>query len=874
MRQRHPRSSRYVRWRRVALFAAMTLGGVRVAGAETAPTASPSIYEAGLQALDQGLPQVAAFKLRAFLRTDPAPALRRAATLTLVRALLAEPDAAGALAILDGACPLPLTAADAIDAPLAFWRGQTLAALGRWPEALEAYTRATETAGSDLGLAAQARFGRAEALLALSANGDTKLRAEAAATFKALGDHPRLGEYARLRYAEIALDSHHLKEAARALGDAAPGQPAAPGAPGHVLTREHAYLLGRLRLAQRQPAAAQQIFADALPPPDERKKGLTARLLVDDYWGWARACLDEDQPDRAQAALENLLGHEPPAEFLEPSFAWFETLCSRAANPDLTELQSWSDDAGQPEREVYARLTLAHLEARAGHSERAEKILATFGEDFPAHPLRVRALLDLAALRLNQGRTREARVALNRARRVAGSGERWRTALETLDARLSLAENDNLQAAERFGTLSVRLGTGIGAEAAAFNAVLACLRSGDAGRYAATRAAFDTRFPRSAFAAEFPLEEGLARAEGLPMSDPAERQQSVDNLRRFLTDHPTHPRAAEARLALAELAFQQEPPDVAAARSELNAPGLHRISNDTPDAVNSAELDRAAYLAIWLADAPDPARDVDQAIALAKRFLEDRPDSPLAADTRMKLGEIYFARGDNPDAQTQWELLVQKTPGSPLADAALYLAGRAAASSRSAAGVDKAVDHFSLVAQHDGPFRLPARLRLAELMQDKPDDALVLYNSVLAATAGFPPLGATELDGARRQRPDAARPRGERSQALPGSHCDVRPTGHRHARGVAPLAAAGVHPQGKSPRKNRGDRRRVGRLRRRAQRRARPRHRPGRQRARVDVVLPGGQRRRRPAGSALAVGGSRRHLQATRRRRRTHEERI
>ena len=232
--------------------------------------------------------------------------------------------------------------------------------------------------------------------------------------FKALCDHPLLGAYARLRYAEIALDSHHLKEAARVLGDLTPsGQSAAEAANG-VLLKEHAYLVGRLRLAQRQPALAQQIFTAALPPPDERRQGLTARLLVDNYWGWARSCLDEDQPDRAQAALENLLEHEPPTEFLAPSFAWLESLCDRLPNPDVTDLQRWAADDEQRDREAYARLTLAHLEARAGRAERAEEILAAFGADFPSHPLRARALLDLAALRLNLGRTREARAALNR----------------------------------------------------------------------------------------------------------------------------------------------------------------------------------------------------------------------------------------------------------------------------------------------------------------------------------------------------------------------------------------------------------------------------------------------------------------------------
>ena len=703
-----------------------------------------ALYASGLRALDEGLPQVATYKLGAFLQSDPAPADRRAGTLALVRAFLAVPDARAALTTLDGEFPSPPTPADAADPALAFWRGQVLAALGRWPEALAHYTQAANAPGIKPPLDAQAQFGRGEALLAMSGNGDATLQAEAAAVYRSLQNHPLLGRFARLRYAEIALDSHRLKDASHALGDLTPETD--PG--GHALTKEHAYLVGRLRLAQHQPALAQQIFTQALPPPEERKAGLTPRLLVDNYWGWARACVDEDQPDQAQAALEHLLAQDPPPEFLAQAFTWLETLCSRSVNPDLTELTRWAEDDLLPEREAYARITLAHLEVHVGRPELADPILASFPRHFPGHPLRVRALLDLAALRLNLGRTREARAALRQARQMGGTDTRWRTGIETLDARIALAENDSVQAAERFTALAARLGTGALAEAAAFNAVLASLRSGDAGRYDTARGKFETQFPHSALAAEFPLEEGLARAEQISAPDSAEQRDATGKLRSFLAEHPTHRRVPEARITLAELAFQQVRPDVLTAQGELAEPRLRPVSNDAPDPTDLAESDRADYLAIWLADAPGPEHDGERAVTLAKKFLETRPDSPLAAETRMKLGEIYFGRGDNPDAQTQLELLIRDFPSSPLVDAAHYLAGQAAASSMSATGMDRAVEHYNQVANHDGPFRLPARLRLAELMLDNPNttkDALVLYNEVLTSTGGDAPLGTAEL---------------------------------------------------------------------------------------------------------------------------------
>ena len=698
---------------------------------------APTLYEAGVRALDEGLPQVAAYKLRAFLQTDSlAPVPRRDAVLALVRALLGVPDATGALSVLDAEYPLTTPPAPTDDPLITFWRAQTLAALGRWPEALDTYGRVAASPAKDATLAAQARFGQGEAFLALDRP------VEATEAFRPLRNHPQLGRAARLRYAELALDGHYLNKDANTLLEE---KPTAAGT-GGLLAQEHAYLVGRLRLAQRQPAAARQIFSAALfgPGMTPRPVDLSERLLVDNYWGLARAFFDEDQPDSTRATLENLIEHYPRQSFLEPTFSWLENLYLRGQTHDLADLRRWVDDEDEPDRAALASLTLARVQAHAGDADQAEEIFEGFGERFPKSALRARALLDLAGLRLQLGRPGPAREALQHARRLAGDDPKWRTGIEVLDARISLAENDPAKAAERFGAVAARLGPGTQAETAAFNAVLAWLQATDADRYNAARTDFEARFPQSPLCAEFSLEEGLVRADHAAPTDLEGRQQAVDCLHRFLTEHPNHPRAGEARLALAELAFERPHPDIRLAWRELGPAGVQRIANE-----DAGGDDRAETLAVWLADAPGPARDTARAIALAKRFLERRDDSPLAGDVRMKLGEMYFQSGDYPDAQTQLELLVKKTPGSPLAEAALYLAGRAASLSMSAAGLDRAVELFDEAARRGGPLRLSASLRLAELMQsrlDHPQDALILYDSVLKATEGPAALNDAELE--------------------------------------------------------------------------------------------------------------------------------
>ena len=313
------------------------------------------LFDEGTRALEEGLPQVAVYKLRSFLQSHPAPAARRATVPALVRALLAVPDAVAALAVLDAEHPPSVEDAEGV-----FWRAQVQAALGRWPEALDNYARAAAFSpppAADLVMRAQ--FGQGESLLALGRVG------EAAAAYKLLFQFPPVAERARLRYAEIALDrwhakpdSNHLKEAASALLDM-PSPAANGGGDSRFLAKQHAYLLGRLRLAQRQPASAEQIFRQSLSQPE----GLSERLLVDNYWGWARACLDEDQPDRAQDALENLIDRHPQNFFLAQTFAWLEILHRRSSTPDLSGLRRWADDTTEPGRQAIAQLTLARLEA-------------------------------------------------------------------------------------------------------------------------------------------------------------------------------------------------------------------------------------------------------------------------------------------------------------------------------------------------------------------------------------------------------------------------------------------------------------------------------------------------------------------------------
>ncbi len=692
-----------------------------------------SEYRAGLQAFADGLPQVAVKQMAVCLDSHPPPELRRNAILTSVQASVSLGEGAAALALLDK----QTAAAGSLenDAAILFWRGQALAVLGRWDDALAAYSRAVS---GDTGMAVKARFGRGEALLALNR------KPEAFGVFQSLAEDPFVGEQALLRGAEIALDSNRLKDAAALLrGNREPGQPRQMT--GTSLLKKRRFLIGRLRLAQKQTALAERIFSGLAAQPE----GLTERLLTASFWGWAQACLEQGKLAEAEDVLESFVGNYPRTTYLKGTLAWLTQLYDRNPQlPNLADLRRWAADTAEPSRQASSLLMLAHVEETLGRPDRAETVLQAFSEAFPNDPLRIRATLDLANLRLRQNHPAEAREALDRARKLDPVSAQSET--DMLAARLSLAEHNSAEAAGLFESIANRPNlTGAQAEAAAFNAVLGWLRASDTSRFTVTERTFLERFPDSPFGAELSLEEGLARAARTAQDDRNGRQRAAAALRHFLRDNPDHPRATEARIVLAELAFERPYPNLTAAWHELAAPEFRRVDNPiVSPGENPAENDRAAYLAIWLTDTPGPTQDAKRAIALAASFLERRPDSPLAPEVRMKLCEIYFRNEDYSDAQTQLELLVEKAPDSPLVEPALYLAGLAASRSMSNTGLDQAVPLFEKAARLGGPFKLSARLRQAELQKrlGNLQDALTLYKEVLTATATSLDLTDADLD--------------------------------------------------------------------------------------------------------------------------------
>ncbi len=790
------------------------------------------LFQTARRALADGVPEVAAVKLRELLRGNLDPGDVRAATALLARARLQAGDPAGALAAVDGMPALRGEPDAATDPEVSFWRAQALAALGRWTEALAFYEAVAASAdagagGGDAGEKARrwrvaaARFGRAEALLALGRR--DAAREAFAECERAPGGDSGIGEgggddggaavfrgAARLRLIALALEAGALGEAADRLAAADAASPAATTAETRLQVAERRLLRARLELARGNFAAAEE----TLETLRQEREILDERLFAAIVFAQAEARAGRGDLAGARAALTAWIDRYPSSPFLGTAFSRLERLAGEASSAvapagasssaAATDLTRWEADATAPDRQARATLALARARRASGALEAAEVVLRRFDTLFPNHPLRARALLELAALQLRDGRPGEAQVSLAAVRAAltqAGAKPAGATGdfpapaeIDLLDARVSLARGDLPAAARTLQMLSER-DTAL-AEPAALAATLIFLRAGAEAAYVAAREDFLRRFPASRRRAELPLEEGLIRAahaletlaERTPVPSAAggyrELGTAADALRQFLRESPAAPRELEARLALAELALlssrepggaDASPPhgdrldearrQVAAISAELDAAG----GGTGAEEAAAAAAERADYLAIWLADAPGPGRDEAAAIAAAKKFLARWPQSPRLAEARLKLGEIYFRREDYADAQTQLELVGREAGNgvglgvggtSPaLFEHARYLAGLAALRSLSAAGADRAVSLFEDAARVNGTLKTAARLRQAETLRDrlgKPADALRIYESLLAPPA--PPTPAATGAGAASVTPAPAAP--------------------------------------------------------------------------------------------------------------------
>lgn len=638
-----------------------------------------NLYEQGLAAIADGIPQVGIQKLQNYLRQAPDPQNEAVALLEITECLLENDQPEDALKHLQN---LNSAASNLL-------RAKALGRLGLWEEALRVLQSIPETENGSV----EYQMLRACALKELGRFVEAIAFLEKAAPDVML----------QLQLADFYIAQGQSQKCLELLGRIKPESST------QVFLKRYAEARVRLALGEYQEAL--RTF-DALL---KEGKNSSARLLAGAAFGMAQTQLEREGAETADDVVEAFISENPTSPYLGKAFELLDSLYAVEEGAPNAALEKWLSEK-DGERAIQARFYLAKANVREQKIDRAQKLVRDFLQLYPGHPLTAEAGLLLGQIFSASGEYQKALTVFEAAIRAASSAEVMARVEMAAGATLFL-QGEYVLATTHF--LSARKHSEKIWEDAIFCSALAWLNQGNYEKFSEDYKELSAKLPASSLRSELLLEEGLHQAR---TGNPQARQ----TLELFLQDFPAHARRSDALLAMAEMAFLDSESDPKPAGDYL------KIVNQTVRSPQTAE--HAAYLQFNLAEVRG-GEDQKTAVLLGRKFLQDYPRSNLAPEVRMKMAQIYFKAEDYANAETEFSLLANENPGSELRESALFLAGQSALRSLSAGAAERALDLFEETVKLGGPLKLNAleAQAIVQLRLGKEQEALTIYDSILQA---------------------------------------------------------------------------------------------------------------------------------------------
>ncbi len=447
----------------------------------------------GRDALERGLPTIAAAKLAALNPSRLDAAARGARAILLARAQLASGHAATAAATLEAlAAPFRVTAntpPEKFPTAARFWLAEAYAALGRPLEALSLYRASPAEFHPD------AEIGAARMLAALDR------RSEALAVLDEAGSGPSVA----IERAALQLDDGQPVEALAQLAKIADAGAQEP---------RRAYLQARALMDLDRPSEAIRAL-DAIVRPDAILAANKARLK-------AKALAATGDQDAAETTLEAFIENNPAHPEMPNLFQALDSVYAAESAPSSSELRRWAEDDTHPKRAATALFYLGVNEARIGRADEAASAWNNLLSRSPQQPLASEARIRLAEFFLFSGNAKQA---------LAILGDAPGGRLDFARGLALASRGDYAAAAVAFEKSHAETGW----EGAAFNAALCRILNGD-------ESPTPDAFPRRA--EDLRLASALAAA-GRRDPDAPDRLQAI-------ADAGRAPWSDTARLALAE----------------------------------------------------------------------------------------------------------------------------------------------------------------------------------------------------------------------------------------------------------------------------------------------------------------------------------
>jgi TolA-binding protein len=636
-----------------------------------------------------GIPEVSIAKLRKFLTSNPAPDRAEEAKILLARCLIETQKTKEASEVLELA-----------KGPEAeFLRAQEALRSRRWKEAADRFALLLKTSGQ---FPTEARLG-----LAAAQKASGQLDAALATLQPLLQSKGSIDPKTGLLASEIYLsrsDNANAKDILSRIETNSSREQI-----------EKVCLAGEIALQEGNLEEAAAAFTEVLSKPEDR----TLRVVAIAELGQVKILVQKQEYEEAETNLEKLISEQPRSALLPDLFQDLFEIYSKENNPSTTELVQWGAENPQiagPDRPAYSLYYLAKLQLQQGLKTEAEKSLRELLDRFPTHPLTVNGCLDLSRLLVESAHLDDAVKQLQALRERSPNlpaSEQYRVNYQL--AEVLHRRGDISAARDLFRDLSRKLGNQ--RRHTLFNWALCSLELGDGRGFEEAFQALEQLKPADDLAGDLLFAKGVFEAK-------IGKSSTEDTLREFVKEFPNHPRTEQAKLVEAEFEFAEQPSDIQGAQKYLSQMAT------TADADLEEKKDRLKFFVA----ASDPSSNVRNVQALAQEYFQKYPASSYKAEVRLKLGEIYFRENDFPNAQTQFELVREENPDSPLVETALFLAGQAARKSLNSASVDRAVALFEEVYKLGGSLKFQARLEEALTMRQarQEKEAIVLIDDLLA----------------------------------------------------------------------------------------------------------------------------------------------
>jgi TolA-binding protein len=652
-------------------------------------SANADALDEAKSAHEAGVPEVAITKTRLYLARHPDPSKRDEARLLLARCLIETRQNDQAVETLR----------EATGSEAQFLKGQAALRSRHWKEAQETFAALAKEEGT---WSIQARLGLADAQKAL---GDADVALETLTPLLQSND-PRAVK-AVLLAAEIYLESANTAKAKELLARLQPGS--------RTEQLEKMCLAGELAFADNDIERADQSFEEILSSPE----GRTARIVSIAQLGKVKILVSRQDYEEAETEIEKLISNEARGPILPELFENLFSIYSRETNPTTIELASWAAEdpkSSGPDRPAYALFYLARLQLAQGLAPQAANGFRELMARFPDHPISVEGALILSRQQMDTGDIDAAiRVLENRLEHASSLTANQKFRLSFLLGEAYHRQGNISSARDLFLYLASQFE--LDRNATLFNAAICSLEIGDEIEF---KRSFDKLSKRTLppdFLGNLVFAHGLLEAK-------TGKSSADETMRDFIREFPGNPRSTQARLIEAEIRLTEQPPDIAASQEILRRVTL---SND------SALQEQADRLKFFVA-ASDPSQSVSAVAALAKEYLAKYPDTSAKAEIRLKLGELYYRDSDFPNAQTQFELVGEESPDSPLVETALFLAGEASRKSLSSSSLDRAITLFEEVYKIGGSLKYQARLEEALTMRQarQETEAIVLLDDLVS----------------------------------------------------------------------------------------------------------------------------------------------